>query len=36
MPAILVEAGFVDSKDDMERYNAENIANAIVNGITTF
>ena len=36
MPAILVEAGFVDSKDDMERYNAENIANAIVNGITMF
>ncbi|APC41404.1 N-acetylmuramoyl-L-alanine amidase [Clostridium estertheticum] len=36
MPAILVEGGFLNSKDDMERFNAENIANAIVNGITTF
>lgn len=34
MPAILVEGGFVDSKEDMEKYNSENIANAIVTGIT--
>jgi len=34
MPAILVEGGFVDSKEDMERFNAENIANAIVKGLT--
>ena len=36
MPAILVEGGFLDSIYDMEKYNAENIANAIVTGITTF
>jgi len=34
MPAIFVEGGFVDSKHDMEKYNAENIANAIVKGLT--
>ncbi len=34
MPAILVESGFVDSKEDMEKFNAENIANAIVKGLT--
>ncbi|MCB2292494.1 N-acetylmuramoyl-L-alanine amidase [Clostridium algoriphilum] len=34
MPAILVEGGFVDSKEDMEIFNAENIANAIVAGLT--
>ena len=34
MPAILVECGFVDSKEDMENFNAENIANAIVQGLT--
>lgn len=34
MPAILVEGGFVDSKEDMDKFNAENIANAIVNGLT--
>lgn len=33
MPAILVEGGFVDSKEDMDRFNAENIAKAIVNGL---
>ncbi|MBU3110388.1 N-acetylmuramoyl-L-alanine amidase [Clostridium lacusfryxellense] len=33
MPAILLEGGFVDSKEDMDRFNAENIANAIVNGL---
>jgi N-acetylmuramoyl-L-alanine amidase len=33
MPAILVEGGFVESKEDMDRFNAENIANAIVNGL---
>jgi len=36
MPAILVEGGFVDSKEDMERFNAENTANAIVKGLTTY
>ena len=34
MPAILVEGGFVDSKEDMERFNAEKIANAIIKGLT--
>ena len=34
MTAILVEGGFVDSKEDMEKFNAENIANAIVKGLT--
>jgi N-acetylmuramoyl-L-alanine amidase len=34
MTAILVEGGFVDSKEDMERFNSENIANAIVKGLT--
>lgn len=34
MPAILVEGGFVDSKEDMGKYNAEKIANAIVKGLT--
>ncbi|MGH4121643.1 MAG: N-acetylmuramoyl-L-alanine amidase [Clostridium sp.] len=34
MPAILVEGGFVDSKEDMQRFNAEKIANAIVKGLT--
>jgi len=34
MPAILVEGGFVDSIEDMEIFNAENIANAIVAGLT--
>ena len=34
MPAILVEGGFVDSKEDMEKFNADNIANAIVKGLT--
>ena len=33
MPAILVEGGFVDSKEDMDRFNSQNIANAIVNGL---
>ena len=33
MPAILVEGGFVDSKEDMDKFNAENIANAIVTGL---
>ena len=33
MPSILVESCFVDT-DDMNLYNAENIANAIVKGIT--
>ncbi|WP_097025558.1 N-acetylmuramoyl-L-alanine amidase [Clostridium peptidivorans] len=33
-PAILIEVSFVDSKDDMSKYNAEKIANAIVKGLT--
>ncbi|MGV8979850.1 N-acetylmuramoyl-L-alanine amidase [Clostridium sp.] len=36
MPAILVEGGFVDSKEDMGRFNAEKIANAIVKGLTGY
>jgi len=34
MPAILVEGGFIDSQEDMEIFNAENLANAIVTGLT--
>lgn len=34
MTAILVEGGFVDSKEDMENYNAEKMASAIVEGLT--
>jgi N-acetylmuramoyl-L-alanine amidase len=34
MPAILVEGCFVDSKKDMDLYNPEAIANAIVKGLT--
>lgn len=34
MPAILVENCFCDVKKDMERYNAEDLANAIVKGLT--
>lgn len=34
MPAILIECAFVDSAEDMSRYNAEVMANAIVKGIT--
>lgn len=33
-PSILIEVSFVDSKDDMNKYNAENISNAIVKGLT--
>ena len=33
MPAILIECCFIDSNDDMARYNAEDIANAIVKGL---
>ncbi|WP_010233637.1 N-acetylmuramoyl-L-alanine amidase [Clostridium arbusti] len=33
MPAVLVETCFVDSNGDMDKYNPENIANAIVKGI---
>jgi len=33
-PAMLVECGFIDNSNDMTLYNAENIANAIVKGIT--
>lgn len=32
--SILVECCFIDNKEDMNKYNAENIANAIVKGIT--
>ena len=34
MPAILVECGFIDNAEDMQLYNATNIAKAIVEGIT--
>ena len=34
MPSILVECAFVDSVDDMNRYNAEDLSNAIVKGLT--
>jgi N-acetylmuramoyl-L-alanine amidase len=34
MPAILIECCFCDSKDDMQRYNAEAMAEAIVKGLT--
>lgn len=34
MPAILIEACFVSSKEDTERFDANDIANAIANGIT--
>lgn len=33
MPAMLIECCFIDSSDDMNRYNAEDIANAIVKGL---
>jgi len=33
MPAILIEGGFLDSKEDMERFNAGNMADAIVCGL---
>lgn len=31
--AMLIECSFIDSKEDMNRYNAEDLANAIVKGI---
>ncbi len=34
MPAILIEGCFIDSKKDMDLYNAEAMANAIVKGLT--
>lgn len=34
MPAILTEGCFVDSQSDMNLYNAESMANAIVEGLT--
>lgn len=33
MPSVLIECAFVDSKNDMERYNAEQIAEAIIRAI---
>lgn len=33
MPAMLIECCFIDSSEDMNKYNAENIANAIVKGL---
>ena len=33
MPAMLIECCFIDSSDDMSKFNAEDIANAIVNGL---
>lgn len=32
-PSILIECAFLDSKEDMERYNPEDMANAIVKGL---
>jgi N-acetylmuramoyl-L-alanine amidase len=34
MTCVLVECSFVDSEEDMNRYNANNIANAIIEAIT--
>ncbi len=34
MPSILIECAFCDSKEDMDRYNAEALADAIVKGLT--
>lgn len=34
MPCVLVECSFVDSEEDMNRYNANDIANAIVKAVT--
>lgn len=34
MPCVLLECCFVDSKEDMDRYNAESMANAIVKALT--
>ena len=34
MPSVLIECAFVDSEDDMNRYNAEDMANAIIKAIT--
>jgi N-acetylmuramoyl-L-alanine amidase len=34
MPSILIEHCFCDNKQDMERYNAEDLATAIVKGLT--
>lgn len=33
MPSMLVECCFIDSQDDMNKYNANNLANAIVKGL---
>ncbi|MGH4138373.1 N-acetylmuramoyl-L-alanine amidase [Clostridium sp.] len=33
MPCILVECAFIDSKNDMSRYNADSIANAIIKAV---
>lgn len=33
MPAMLIECCFIDSNDDMRKFNAENLANAIVKGL---
>lgn len=33
MPCVLVECAFIDSKEDMIRYNAEALANAIVEAV---
>ena len=34
MPCVLIECSFVDSKSDMDRYNGNDLANAIVKAIT--
>ena len=33
MPAMLIECSFIDSQDDMNRYNANDLADAIVKGV---
>lgn len=36
MPAILIECSFLDSTEDMSRYNSENISTAISNGLKSY
>lgn len=33
MPAVIAECGFLDSRDDMARYNADKIADALAKGV---
>lgn len=34
MPAVLIECAFIDNVEDMKRYNADKLANAIFEGLT--